>query len=59
MLGEVGSLEPAEGFDRVCYPGQIEGEKRRERAKDGIPIDPGLCQELRELAETFRIPPPV
>jgi len=59
MLGEVGRLEPAEGFDRVCYPGQIEGEKRRERAKDGIPIDPGLYRELQGLAETFRIPPPV
>ncbi|MFC1738910.1 Ldh family oxidoreductase [Planctomycetota bacterium] len=55
MLSEFGELRPAEGFNHIYYPGQIEGERRQERAKDGIPIDPGLYRELQGLAEKFDI----
>ena len=59
MLGEFGTLQPAEGFDRTYYPGQIEGEMCLQRAADGIPIDPGLYRELQGLAETFSVNLPV
>jgi ureidoglycolate dehydrogenase (NAD+) len=55
MLQEFGALAPAEGFDRVCFPGQIEGEHRNRRAAEGIPIDPGLYQELAELGRGLKV----
>jgi ureidoglycolate dehydrogenase (NAD+) len=58
MLRELGDLPPAEGFDRVYYPGQIEGLRRERRKVEGIPIDPGLYQELAELGERFGVPFP-
>ena len=58
MLRELNAMPPAEGFDRVYYPGQIEGERRRQREAQGIPIEPGLYQELEELGERFKVPFP-
>jgi len=58
MLQEFSVLSPAEGFDRVCYPGQIEGEKRQRRSIEGIPLDPGVCRELEGLSRKFDVPFP-
>ena len=57
LTGEMASLEPAEGFDRVMYPGQMEGERRTERDKVGIPLEIGLIAELNATAERFGIAP--
>jgi ureidoglycolate dehydrogenase (NAD+) len=56
MLKEFGDLPPADGFDRVYYPGQIEGLKRKQRLTDGIPIPPGLFHELKDLGEKYNVP---
>jgi ureidoglycolate dehydrogenase (NAD+) len=58
MLSEFGRLPPAEGFDRVLYPGQREGLRREKRQVEGIPIDPGLYQELEVLGKRFGVPFP-
>jgi uncharacterized oxidoreductase len=58
MLAEFSELPPAEGFERVYYPGQIEGLRREQRSREGIPIDPGLYRELEELGNRFDIPFP-
>jgi ureidoglycolate dehydrogenase (NAD+) len=58
MLREFGTLPPAEGFDRVYYPGQIEGEWRRRRQVEGIPIEQGLYQELKALGHETGVPFP-
>jgi ureidoglycolate dehydrogenase (NAD+) len=58
MLREFGALPPAEGFDRVYYPGQIEGLRQAQRAAEGIPLDPGLYAELAGLGERFGVPWP-
>ena len=58
MLSEFGALPPAEGFERVYYPGQIEGLRRERRRVEGIPIDPGLYEELQGLGERFGVPLP-
>ena len=55
MLAEFGDLPAADGFDRVYYPGQIEGLRRQQRAAEGIPIDPGLYQELEELGSKYGV----
>ena len=55
MLDEFGDLPPAEGFDRVYYPGEVEGLRREQRRAEGIPIDPGLYYELRGLGSRFKV----
>ena len=58
MLSEFNALPPAKGFEQVCYPGQIEGLQRERRRAEGIPIDPGLYEELAELGARFGVPFP-
>jgi ureidoglycolate dehydrogenase (NAD+) len=55
MLAEFNALPPADGFERVYYPGQIEGLRRQQRAAEGIPIDPGLYQELEGLGKKYGV----
>ena len=58
MVQEFKKLPPADGFDKVFYPGQIEAECRARRAEEGIPIDRGLYQELVLLGKNCRVPFP-
>jgi LDH2 family malate/lactate/ureidoglycolate dehydrogenase len=58
MLTEFGRLPPAEGFERVYYPGQIEAGRRKKRSVEGIPLDPGLYRELEGLGRRFGVPFP-
>jgi ureidoglycolate dehydrogenase (NAD+) len=55
MIAEMNALPPAEGFSQVRYPGQIEGERRQLRETQGIPIDPGLRDELERIARQFNL----
>lgn len=59
MLSEFTALEPAEGFDRVYYPGEIEGLRREQRLTEGIPVEAGLADELAELGQLYNVPFPV
>ena len=59
MLGEFTALEPAEGFDRVYYPGEIEGLRREQRRAEGVPIESGLADELAELGKHYNVTSPV
>lgn len=58
MLEELTALEPAPGFDRVYYPGQIEGLHRAQRRQQGIPIEAGLADELAKLGQQYQVPFP-
>ena len=55
LTKEMNELPPVEGFEKVLYPGQIEGMRREQRRAEGIPIDPGLYSELTELGEQFGV----
>jgi LDH2 family malate/lactate/ureidoglycolate dehydrogenase len=46
---------PAEGFDRVYYPGEIEYEREQERRRDGIPIEDATWEVLRNLATEYGV----
>ena len=46
---------PAEGFDRVYYPGEVEHLKRTERLRDGINIEDATWAKLKGLGEKFGI----
>ncbi len=58
MIDELHELPLFEGFQRIYYPGEIEGERRAERSEKGIPVEEGLFQELTELGEKVNIAPP-
>jgi len=44
-----------EGEERVIIPGDPEREMEELRRKDGIPINPKVVEDLKELANTFRL----
>lgn len=58
MIEEMHAMPPADGFDRVYYPGEIEGQRMAERRENGIPVDEGLFADLVELAAHLSIEPP-
>ncbi len=58
MIEELHALPLFEGFSRVYYPGEMEGERRVDRANRGIPLEEGLLAELRGVAEDAAISPP-
>lgn len=58
MIEELHEIPPATGFDRVYYPGEIEGLNRQKRAKDGIPVDEGLYRGLVELGAQYGVAVP-
>lgn len=58
MVTELREIPPKDGFDRVCYPGEIEGERMEDRSAQGIPITPELKHELVELAHKLRVSHP-
>ena len=55
MCDELNAVAPAPGFQRVSYPGQLEGERRKARGAGGIPLDAGLFRELTELARSVNV----
>lgn len=59
MVSEFTALDPAAGFDRVYYPGEIEGLRREQRRTEGIPVEAGLADELAELSQHYNVPSPV
>ena len=47
---EVNNAAPAEGFDRVLLPGEIELEHRERRVAEGIPVPDRTWEEITALA---------
>jgi LDH2 family malate/lactate/ureidoglycolate dehydrogenase len=46
---------PAEGFDEVLYPGELEYRTAQRRTREGIPIEDRTWGQLGEVAERFGI----
>jgi uncharacterized oxidoreductase len=49
---------PAEGFDEVLYPGEIEHRTEQRRRRGGIPIEEATWRRLGEIATRFGIAAP-
>ena len=49
---------PADGFDEVFYPGEIEYRTEQRRRRDGIPIEDKTWGQLGEIATRFGISAP-
>lgn len=46
MFGEIRAVPPAEGFAKVCIPGELEAAKKRDRLAGGVPLGEGVVAEL-------------
>ena len=49
------SSPPAEGFTEVLVPGELEFRNKKQRSKDGIPIDPATWQAIKDYASKLNI----
>lgn len=56
MIEELHALTPADGFDSVLFPGEIEAIRMKQRVMSGIPIEDGLYNELEELGGRLEVP---
>ncbi|MCB1512449.1 MAG: Ldh family oxidoreductase [Hyphomicrobiaceae bacterium] len=50
------STPPADGFNEVLYPGEIELRREKECLANGIAVDDKTWKQLKELADKFGIP---
>jgi LDH2 family malate/lactate/ureidoglycolate dehydrogenase len=57
LVRDVWSSEPAEGFDQVSVPGDIERTLRARRVRDGIPLSPASVAELGRIAGELGVEP--
>jgi LDH2 family malate/lactate/ureidoglycolate dehydrogenase len=54
----VTSMAPALGFDEVLIAGEPEWRAEEIRRRDGIPVAPGIWNQLAELAASLSVPLP-
>lgn len=50
LIRDIRSSAPAEGTERISYPGEPEHLRRIERSRDGIPLPRAIVDELNALA---------
>jgi LDH2 family malate/lactate/ureidoglycolate dehydrogenase len=58
LVAMMKSSAPAKGFDEVLVAGEPEWRTEQERRKEGIPISPGIWQDLTTIAARHGIPVP-
>lgn len=56
MISEIKSLPRNEGVSEIMVPGEPEYRRKEERKKSGIPLSDVVYEELRALAEKYRVP---
>src|SRR5690606_5667589 len=60
FLRKVNATEPARGFNRVTYPGQLEGEEIPRTLETGVAVSQSVYRALEQLSKATTIPlPPV
>ncbi|MFP4112993.1 MAG: Ldh family oxidoreductase [Spirochaetota bacterium] len=56
-IAELHALPRRDPGTPVLYPGEPEAKRRADRMASGVPIEPGLLAELRELGESVGVRP--
>lgn len=57
-IAEIRRLPPAEGFDRVTLPGELEGERSQRWRSQGIPLHRDHLAPLAEIGRELGVPAP-
>src|SRR5512136_465679 len=55
VIREIRESERMEGVDRIWLPGEMEYYNRKERLENGIPVNPALVAQLRQLASELQL----
>jgi|PlaIllAssembly_1097288.scaffolds.fasta_scaffold30295_2 L-2-hydroxycarboxylate dehydrogenase (NAD+) len=55
VIREIRDSERMDGVDRIWLPGEMEFYKIRERLEKGIPVNPALVEQLRQLAKELQL----
>jgi LDH2 family malate/lactate/ureidoglycolate dehydrogenase len=56
LVAEVKSVPPAQGFDEVFYPGELEARAAREHLTRGLSLPRRTLDDLRQLAASTGVP---
>jgi uncharacterized oxidoreductase len=56
LAQHVKSSPPNEGGSAVLVPGELEAKTRRQRLRDGIPVEPATLELIKELLNRFGLP---
>jgi ureidoglycolate dehydrogenase (NAD+) len=57
-IAAIRTMSPAEGFDRVRIPGELEAERAEQWKRDGIPIHRDHASKLEQLAKGMQLAVP-
>lgn len=57
-INDIHALSPADGFDRVAVPGELEWERSQRWSAAGIPLHRDHVRDLGEVATKMKCPPP-
>ena len=55
FLLDLTRTKPAEGCERVLYPGQLEAEIEKVRSEHGVPLHPEVIDSIRDLCSTVGV----
>jgi uncharacterized oxidoreductase len=55
LLQHVKSSPPAPGLTEVLVPGELEARTRRQRLRDGIPVEAATWEVLRQILDRFHL----
>lgn len=58
MLDGIRNAAPAPGTQAVLAPGDLERSKEAEHRRVGVPVQPGVLVEFKELAKRYGVPLP-
>jgi LDH2 family malate/lactate/ureidoglycolate dehydrogenase len=57
-MAEIRTLSPADGFDAVRLPGELEWERAERWKREGIPFHRDHVKKLEELADGMKLAVP-
>jgi len=55
LMSYIKSAEPAEGFDEILYPGEMEHRQTQRRMNDGIEVEETTWLKLSNLAQRYGV----
>jgi LDH2 family malate/lactate/ureidoglycolate dehydrogenase len=55
QIAHVKSAPPSAGTVEILVPGELEGRTRRQRLRDGVPVEESTCKQLQQSASRFQV----
>lgn len=55
QIADVKSAPPSTGTGEILVPSELEGRTRRQRLREGIPVEESTCKQLQQSARHFHV----